>query len=416
METKTLQTIDPLVFLQKMNPKDGHAFMSWSKDDHGWKRIIAFNPVETYQYFRDDDDLLLDSFIEEHCNRLLAGYLAYDLGYELHQIKQINKGDLDLPLVHFSAFSNFIQFDQEKTLLHYLDKNYPDQIMEIQGREIKEFPSVKIGKFETSVDLNKYRAGFDRIQQEIRSGEYYQINYAHQMTTNSPNSGKELFLHYFNKNPANYTAFFETDLANIISLSPESFIHIKERQITTKPIKGTRRRGANPVEDERLRIELLGSQKEEAELYMIIDLLRNDLGKICKTGSVALRERKKIQSLSNVFHTYAEITGELKSEIREIDALLSMFPGGSITGCPKVRAMQAIDELETNPRGVYTGSVGYFLPGKEMEFNIAIRTIVQKGRKLFLGVGGGITLLSEVEMEYDETFDKARSFLQDDSN
>jgi len=413
MKTKVIEVMDPLLFLQKTGPKEKHLFMTWSKDNQGWKRILAFNPVETYQCFQGDE-LLLSSFIEQHRNNFLAGYLAYDLGYELQQIKTVHQSNSNLPLVNFSAFLNFIEFGLQETTLHYQNPDFPDLIMEIIGREGESFQPVTTEKFQASLNFETYKADFDRIQEEIRSGEYYQINYAHPMTACSSNSGKELFHHYLNKNPANYAAFFETDRANIISLSPESFIHIKDRQIRTRPIKGTRPRGQTLKEDNELKEELLASKKEEAELFMIIDLLRNDLGKICTTGSVNIRVQKEIQALANVFHTFAEIEGELKPEINNIEALLSMFPGGSITGCPKKRALQAIDNLECFRRGIYTGSIGFLLPGDEMEFNIAIRTLIQQGKQLFLGIGGGITLLSEAVMEFTETFDKAKSFLQDD--
>ena len=155
---------------------------------------------------------------------------------------------------------------------------------------------------------------------------------------------------------------------------------------------------------------LLSSEKEQAELYMIIDLLRNDLGKVCETGSVQVVESKSVQKLEKVFHTYGVVKGKLKKEIHPIEALLSMSPGGSVTGCPKKRACEAIYELEDFPRGVYTGTIGYILPDGTLNFNIAIRTVVQEGNNLTLGVGGGITIGSNNEDEYNETLAKAASF------
>ena len=145
---------------------------------------------------------------------------------------------------------------------------------------------------------------------------------------------------------------------------------------------------------------------------MITDLLRNDLGKIAEIGSVKVESKKNLQTLSKVFHTYSEVSARLRENISGIEALISMFPGGSITGCPKKRAMEIIDEIESFSRGIYTGSIGYILPNQDMDFNIAIRTVVKKGEQLYLGVGGGITIGSTMADEYEETLAKAQSFFK----
>jgi len=201
----------------------------------------------------------------------------------------------------------------------------------------------------------------------------------------------------------------DTSNFSIVSLSPELFIKIADRKIITQPIKGTRPRGKTPEEDAVLLKELIDSRKEQAELFMIIDLLRNDLGKVCSIGSIRVEKERAIQRLSKVFHTYGQITGEILPDNDGVDALLSMFPGGSITGCPERRAMEIIQELENHNRGVYTGSLGFILPNGGMEFNIAIRTVIQKQDTISLGIGGGITIKSNAEDEYKESLIKAAS-------
>ncbi len=184
----------------------------------------------------------------------------------------------------------------------------------------------------------------------------------------------------------------------------------KKWKVITKPIKGTTKRGVTPEEDEKLKQQLFNSQKDAAELLMIVDLERNDLGKVCKPGSIKVNSLKKIETYASVHHLVAEIEGELENGKDIFDLICAMFPGGSITGAPKKRAMEIIDELEKTKRGVYTGSIGYIdLSGKAM-FNIAIRTLVYDTGKLFLNLGGGIVYDSNPEKEYEETLQKVKQF------
>ncbi|HPJ80571.1 MAG TPA: anthranilate synthase component I family protein [Candidatus Portnoybacteria bacterium] len=187
---------------------------------------------------------------------------------------------------------------------------------------------------------------------------------------------------------------------------------MKKNKIETCPIKGTRKRGNTKPKDNNLKKELLSNEKEKAELNMITDLLRNDLGKICKIGSVKVEKQRAISKCPTVWHTYSKITGILDNKNTSIDALISMIPGGSITGCPKKRAMEIIDELEPQTRGVYTGIIGQINPNLDLDFNIAIRTVIKKKEKLYLQVGGGIVIDSKNKSEYEETLHKAKSFMK----
>ena len=211
------------------------------------------------------------------------------------------------------------------------------------------------------------------------------------------------------KNKADFTAYMECGDFEILSASPERFIKISENVIETFPVKGTRPRGKNKEEDEMLKKELLESEKEKAELSMITDLLRNDMGKVCAIGSVKVIDPRIARAYTFVWHTYSHIKGILADGVSKMDALTSMFPGGSITGCPKKRAMEIIAELEWKQRGIYTGAIGY-KEGEELNFNIAIRTIIKKGNKAYLSVGGGIVYDSTEDGEYEETLHKAKSF------
>jgi anthranilate/para-aminobenzoate synthase component I len=197
----------------------------------------------------------------------------------------------------------------------------------------------------------------------------------------------------------------------IVSASPERFLHFDPltRRVETRPIKGTRRRGRTPAEDERLKAELLASEKDAAELVMIVDLERNDLGKVCEYGAVRVSDLRRAEGYPTVWHTVATVEGIVRSSTRRADLLRATFPGGSITGAPKIRAMQVIEELEGLRRHVYCGAIGYLSLNGRMDLNVAIRTITLKGGRAYFHAGGGIVADSDPEAEYEETLHKARA-------
>ena len=350
-----------------------------------WKNISASNPIDSLSLSLDDPPEKLVKFVKNYDGKFMAGFISYEfganqLGVPVHELT-------DFPAVHFRAYDSF---EENPTF----------------GNPKK----IKWDSFHPIISKLDYNSGFAKIQSHIRSGDFYQINFTHPLHSKTKALPSDLFLNLRKNNHVGYSAFMENDDLAIHSLSPEQFIKIENGVITAKPIKGTFPRGKSQMDDDRNLNLLLNSEKEQAELYMIIDLLRNDLGKICKTGSVQVLESKSIQRLEKVFHTYGVIQGKLKNNTHPIQALLSMSPGGSISGCPKKRACEIIYELEPESRGIYTGTIGYILPDGTLNFNIAIRTVSQLGETLKLGVGGGITVDSNNENEYDESLTKAASF------
>ncbi|NTV96988.1 MAG: anthranilate synthase component I family protein, partial [Thiobacillus sp.] len=213
-------------------------------------------------------------------------------------------------------------------------------------------------------------------------------------------------------NPAPFGAYLNHPGAGILSTSPERFIELRGTRVTTRPIKGTRPRGADPASDRALAAELLASAKDRAENLMIVDLLRNDLGKVCVTGSVTVPGLFEVESFANVHHLVSTVTGTLASDRDAFDLLRATFPGGSITGAPKRRAMAIIEELEPHRRGPYCGAIGYVGYNGDMDTNIAIRTLVGRGDIVSFGVGGGIVADSVAEQEYQECLDKAAPMLR----
>ncbi len=249
-----------------------------------------------------------------------------------------------------------------------------------------------------------------RIAQDyIASGDIYQVNLSQQFHA-LLSRGASLFSLYDRLravSPAPMAAYLQQGEREILSSSPETFLRMHGRVIETRPIKGTRPRFADPELDSRSAFELQTSEKEIAELVMITDLERNDLGRVCEFGSVKVTEMLKHERLEQVHHLVSTVTGQLREGLDQVDVLQSCFPGGSITGAPKKRAMEVIAELETVPRGLYTGVIGYLGFNGESQFNIAIRTMDRKGQCLTYGVGAGIVADSDPEMEYEETLQKA---------
>ncbi len=269
---------------------------------------------------------------------------------------------------------------------------------------------------ETAVVSNLSREEFlarvERAQDYIRCGDIYQVNLSHRLTAPWPYSGWELFRRLSDVSPAPQSAWLDGGEFQIASASPESFLRLSGAQILTRPIKGTRPRAADTARDAQLAYELQTSAKEVSELIMITDLLRNDLGRVCEFGSVQVPELLRLERFPQVQHLVSTVEGRLRPGLSHLDALRSCFPGGSITGAPKFRAMQIIDELEPVARGPYTGALGYLGFNRESQLSIIIRTALCQNQAAHFQVGAGIVADSDRAAEYDETMAKASGFVQ----
>lgn len=251
-----------------------------------------------------------------------------------------------------------------------------------------------------------------QAQEYIRAGDIYQVNLTHQLHSEYREENIwPLYESLRHHSPAPYAAFLRQKDRTILSSSPELFLKISGQTIQTRPIKGTRPRRSDPLADERSAFDLLTSAKEISELIMITDLERNDLGQVCEWGSVAVRELLKLERHEQVFHLVSTVEGRLRPEVDAVLALKACFPGGSITGAPKIRAREIIHEIEPQPRGLYTGAIGWLGSGGESQLNIAIRTLIHEGQRLHFHVGAGIVADSIPEHEWQETWDKASGIL-----
>ena len=261
-------------------------------------------------------------------------------------------------------------------------------------------------------EKEEYKAAVDRMIRYIIEGDIYIANMTQRLDVMSDREPLAVFEHLRTHNPSPFGGYLDCGDHQIICASPERFLRLRDGVVETRPIKGTRKRGETPEEDEALRLELEQSEKDKSELLMIVDLERNDLNRVCRPGSVEVTELFTVETYATVFHLVSNIRGELAQGRDVTDLLRAAFPGGSITGAPKYRAMEIIDELEHGKRGLYTGSIGYLTLDGDCDLNIVIRTALHRDGRYHLGVGGGITSESDLEFEYEETLQKAKAVLE----
>ena len=356
------------------------------------------------------------------------GYLAYDLKHHLEELPHLCRDDLGLPELVI-AFPRFIlAYDRirEQNYLAVTDyqargeKGRPSleerletihKSINRRGRSPQSY-QVRNGGFYSNFTHQGYLDAVRRVKDYIRQGDVYQVNLSQRFTIPFSGDSFQLFSDLFERNPAPFFAYLNAADHVVLSTSPERFIFQHGPHVETRPIKGTRPRGNTTAEDMALQRELAASSKDEAELSMIVDLLRNDLGKVCAPRSVRVREHKRVETYTNVFHLVSIVEGKLRTGCSQVDLIRAVFPGGSITGCPKIRSMEIIEELEPDVRSVYTGSIGYLSAHDTMDLNIAIRTAIIKGGRLYFSVGGGIVYDSDEEEEFLETLHKARTLME----
>ena len=268
--------------------------------------------------------------------------------------------------------------------------------------------------WQANMSRQGYAARFDAIQEYLRAGDCYQINLTQRFSAEYHGDEWQAYCQLSIRNGGPFSAFLRLPHACLLSFSPERFLLLDGNAVSTKPIKGTRPRGKTPAEDQALAHELQCAEKDRAENLMIVDLLRNDIGKVCQAGSVRVPALFAIESFPAVHHLVSTVTGTLKAGYTPTTLLRACFPGGSITGAPKIRAMEIIDELEPHRRNGYCGSIGYISAHGRMDTSITIRTIIAEGGKFYLWAGGGIVADSDLQSEYAETFHKLGKIIASD--
>jgi len=268
------------------------------------------------------------------------------------------------------------------------------------------------GKIQSNYTYQQYSEAFLKVQAYLKAGDCYQINLAQRFSVSASGDALEGYLNLRKLSPAPYSAYLNFPNLSVMCASPERFLRVREGLVETRPIKGTRPRSEDATQDQYLADELRHHTKDRAENLMIVDLLRNDLGKSCVPGSVHVPELFHVESYANVHHLVSTVEGKLSDDHDSLNVLQDCFPGGSVTGAPKHRAMQIIEQLEANQRGIYCGSIGYVGFDGDMDCNIVIRTLIFSGNEIHYSAGGGIVADSNVESEYQETLDKASAMFE----
>ncbi|NTU88735.1 MAG: aminodeoxychorismate synthase component I, partial [Actinobacteria bacterium] len=270
----------------------------------------------------------------------------------------------------------------------------------------------RLATYTSDFTKDDYKQALSQMVSYMIAGDIYVANMTRRLTTSCPDDPYDVYRYLRTHNPAPFSTYFNGAGYQICCASMERFMYVRGRRVETRPIKGTRKRGATPDEDEAMRRELEYSEKDRSELLMIVDLERNDLSRVCAPGTVNVVRQFDVEAYTTVFHLVTTIEGYLDDGKTAVDLLEAAFPGGSITGAPKIRAMQIIDELEHSRRGLYTGSIGYISSAGDADFNIVIRTAICQAGTCQIGVGGGITYESDLEFEHEETIQKAKAVLE----
>ncbi|MCY4425422.1 MAG: aminodeoxychorismate synthase component I [Halieaceae bacterium] len=356
-----------------------------------------------------------------------VGFLAYDYGRRLEKVPEIAVNDRNLPDLHFAIYDGIAALNNQTGVLYLIAlgiRGEMDQVLEGLKAIVWTEPSPAATEprpaaatpassdWEWNLSTEDYCSAVRRVREYIASGDVYQVNLSRRARCRFQGDTIALYCALRRGNPAPYGAYLDLGDLQFFSTSPEQFLQKRSRNLVTRPIKGTRPRGQSAVEQKHQAQALRQSAKDRAELLMIVDLERNDLGRVAKYGSVRVEALYQLESYARVIHQTAQVQARLAKGKDVYDALHALFPGGSITGAPKVRAMEIIEELEPTRRGVYCGSVGYIGFDGDAEFNIAIRSLHLKDGFLDYQVGGGIVWDSDPESEFQETLDKGRAIQQ----
>ncbi|MBU4481569.1 anthranilate synthase component I [Patescibacteria group bacterium] len=372
-----------------------------------------------------------------------VGYFSYDLVRYFHNSKGKAKDDLKEPDCEFILAKNNIIFDHKKKKTYLISHQFssPGQKIDRQGisKDLEEISkkiifsvSSKINKkkginksnnFLANIPLfildsrnknlkKKFEENVKKAKKYISAGDVFQVVLSQRLETDFVGDKFRVYNNLKKINPSPYMYYLDFGERKIVGSSPEMLVRVENRKVETYPIAGTRPRGRNPKEDKELEKEMLNDEKEKAEHIMLVDLARNDLGRVAKFGSVKVKKLMAVEKYSHVQHLVSEVSGELKDDEDEFSAFKSIFPAGTVSGAPKVRAMEIIDELEPTKRGIYSGAIGYFSFNRNMDAAITIRTIIFEKNKAYIQTGAGIVAESNPEKEYQEAMNKAEAMLK----
>ena len=384
------------IFLESQKPSltERYSFIAWDPD-----KVFSGNISELN---KDDFFAFISSYCKEH---FIAGYIGYEACQWIEDLPRPRGTDRPNPDIYLAAYSRFLVFDHIQKTWFCWHKGTPLSMPKSYKKRHEGGSSRMIGFNQSKA---AYIENIGHVLDHIRAGDVYQINYTQRVYFTSSGDSFDLYLRLKEIQPVSYAAFVNMGEGLVISGSPELFLRLDNKRLLSKPMKGTRRRSQQARVDRRLRRELKESEKDQAENVMIVDLMRNDLGRFCVYGSIEVPRLYVVEAYNTVYQMVSYVSGTARNDTQFCDIIRATFPPGSITGAPKKRAMEIIYELEPHQRGVYCGAIGYLFQNK-MVMNVAIRTLELYNGNGILGVGGGIVADSDPELEYEESIIKARA-------
>ena len=413
--------------------------------DKSWdinKNIVTINNLGKITKVKTEPLVFINKLIKDFnikipkklpsMSSMLVGYFSYDVIRYVEKIPDRCKNDLKIPDVRLSRPKNLIIYDNLKKKIHYIENVYADTKI----KNYKELYNSIISKFElfenyenirlpekftfkknknlikSNISKDKFKSLVMRAKKYIKKGDIFQVVLSQRFERKIEKKPIEIYNYLRKSNPSPFMFFFNYKDFNILGSSPEILVRLRKGEITIRPIAGTRPRGKNNKEDRKYELELLKDKKELAEHLMLLDLGRNDVGKVAKINSVKVTEQFKVEKYSHVMHIVSNVIGKFNNRFSLFETLLSGFPAGTVSGAPKIRAMEIIDELEKNKRKLYAGGIGYFTPNNEFDTCIALRTALIKNNKFYVQAGAGVVAGSKPEKEYAETINKAKALMR----
>ena len=363
---------------------------------------------------------------------MLVGYFSYDVIRYIEKIPDKCKNDIKIPDVRLSRPRNLVIYDNVKKKVHFIENVYSDmniidynelydsiinKFKKFEGFENIKFPenfTFKKNKnlIKSNTSKDKFKSLVKKAKKYIKQGDIFQVVLSQRFERKIEKSPIEIYNFLRKSNPSPFMFYFNYKDFNVLGSSPEILVRLRKGEVTIRPIAGTRPRGKNKKEDKKFKFELLNDKKELAEHLMLLDLGRNDVGKISKINTVKVTEKFKVEKYSHVMHIVSNVVGKFNSKFSLFETLLSGFPAGTVSGAPKIRAMEIIDDLEKNKRKLYAGGIGYFTGNNEFDTCIALRTAIIKDKKIYVQAGAGIVADSKPEKEYVETINKAKALMK----
>ena len=392
---------------------------------------IKADPLKFINKLIKDFDIKIPNQLPS-MSSMLVGYFSYDIIRYVEKIPNNCKDDLNIPDVRLSRPKNLIIYDNLKKKIYYIENVYADTKIINYKNEYnsickkfdlyEDFENIKLpdqftykankNLIKSNTTKEKFMSLVKKAKTYIEKGDIFQVVLSQRFERVLNKKPIEIYNYLRKSNPSPFMFYFNYDDFNILGSSPEILVRLRKGEITIRPIAGTRPRGKNTKEDKKYELDLLKDKKELAEHLMLLDLGRNDVGKVSKINSVKVTEKFKVERYSHVMHIVSNVIGKFNNKFTLFETLLSGFPAGTVSGAPKIRAMEIIDELEKNKRKLYAGGIGYFTPNGEFDTCIALRTALIKNNKFYVQAGAGIVADSKPDKEYAETVNKAKGLMK----